>query len=277
MHTLTANTAQILGYPCEVIRAQFDARPFERHFHDTFAIGIVRSGVNAFSYRGKRIAVPAGAICIADPGEVHDGGLTGKPWSYTNISVAPELLAAISSENGEDAEPVFEQGTVTDRVTCSMLAGFFETLFVHAGSREAIDEAAISVFGRLLNSHSVARTSSPAHNTTPIADRAIEIMNDCHGCGISLGLLARETGASRYQVIRAVHASIGLTPTVYMIQLRVERAKELIQFGMPLADAALESGFADQSHLTRAMQARLGITPARLRKSGMFGQQPSNS
>ncbi len=223
------------------------------------------------------MTVPAGAICIADPGEVHDGGLAGNPWSYTNISVPPELLAAISRENGNDADPIFEQGTVADRLTCSTLAGFFQTLFVHGGSREAIDEAAISTFGRLLNSHAVARTSSPAHNAKPIADQAIEIMNDCHGCGISLGLLAGETGASRYQVIRAVHASIGLTPTVYMIQLRVERAKNLIRAGMSLADAALESGFADQSHLTRAMQARLGITPARLGKSGMFGHQPSNS
>jgi len=274
MHTLTVNTAQILGYPCEVIRAQFDARPFERHFHDSFAIGMVSSGVNAFSYRGKRVTVPAGAICIADPGEVHDGGLTGKPWSYTNISVAPELLAAISSENGKDAEPVFGQGAVTDRVTCSMLADFFGTLFVHDRSPEIIDEAAISAFGRLLNFHAVVRTSSPEHNARPIADRAIEVMNDCQGSGISLGLLARETSASRYQVIRAVHASIGLTPTVYMIQLRVERAKELIRLGMPLANAALEAGFADQSHLTRAMRARFGVTPAALRKSAMLGRQP---
>jgi len=83
---------------------------------------------------------------------------------------------------------------------------------------------------------------------------------------VPLSLLARETGLSRYGVIRAVSSAVGLTPVAYMIQLRVVRAKALIHAGMPLAEAALEAGFADQPHMTRAMKRHWGITPGGVKK-----------
>lgn len=57
-------------------------------------------------------------------------------------------------------------------------------------------------------------------------------------------------------------SAFGLPPHKYLEGLRVRRAEELIRAGLPLAEAALASGFSSQSHLNRSFKHILGITPA---------------
>ena len=254
----------VLGHPCEVIAAGFDSSAFGRHFHDSFSIGLVTSGVNSFSYRRRRIEVPTGAVCIADPGEVHDGGLSGEPWSYLDIFVPPALLGQLSRESGGSAEPVFGEGIVSDPESCRRVARFLQAVLAVDADTPEIDELALQAFGRLLDRHTLGKPTAEEVVAPPVARRAVEIIMDCRGKDLSLDHLSRETGVSRYAVIRAVSSAIGLTPVSYMIQLRVQRAKRLIRDGMPLADVALEAGFADQAHLTRSMKRLWGVTPGRL-------------
>lgn len=47
------------------------------------------------------------------------------------------------------------------------------------------------------------------------------------------------------------------------MQARVRRARDMLQKGANIADAAFEAGFSDQSHLTRNFRAIYGVTPAR--------------
>ena len=54
---------------------------------------------------------------------------------------------------------------------------------------------------------------------------------------------------------------VGLPPHAYQIQLRVARARELVAAGVPLAEVATMTGFADQSHLTRLFKRVVGIPP----------------
>ena len=51
----------------------------------------------------------------------------------------------------------------------------------------------------------------------------------------------------------------------YVIIRRVERARELLQSSqMPIAEVALEVGFAHQSHLARWTRRLLGVSPKEL-------------
>jgi AraC-like DNA-binding protein len=53
---------------------------------------------------------------------------------------------------------------------------------------------------------------------------------------------------------------VGLPPHVYLNQVRVNRAKQLLADGQPIALVAYETGFADQSHLTRHFKRLFGLT-----------------
>jgi AraC family transcriptional regulator len=82
---------------------------------------------------------------------------------------------------------------------------------------------------------------------------------------LSLAELANVVGISQYYFSRLFKQSMGLTPHQYIIQCRVERAKQLLRRGdESIADIAHAVGFSDQSHLTYHFKRLLGITPKAL-------------
>lgn len=58
------------------------------------------------------------------------------------------------------------------------------------------------------------------------------------------------------------------TPLNYITGLRLEHARNLISGGMPIEDAALESGFNDPKYFARTVKKHLGCTPSKLRTYG---------
>jgi transcriptional regulator GlxA family with amidase domain len=57
------------------------------------------------------------------------------------------------------------------------------------------------------------------------------------------------------------------TPGEYLIAARLRRAAELLSDArLPLAEVALASGFADQSHLGRRFRSGYGVTPGEYRR-----------
>ena len=68
---------------------------------------------------------------------------------------------------------------------------------------------------------------------------------------------------NRAYLIRSFKKMVGLTPYAYLLQVRVEQAKKLLVQGFTPAQAAVEVGFTDQSHLNRHFKAITGLTPGR--------------
>ena len=61
----------------------------------------------------------------------------------------------------------------------------------------------------------------------------------------------------------ATREAVGMTPHAYQTQVRVRRAKSLLQAGLPITLAAAEAGFYDQAHLNRHFKRIVGLTPGR--------------
>jgi AraC family transcriptional regulator len=86
---------------------------------------------------------------------------------------------------------------------------------------------------------------------------------------IPLADMAEVAGLSVSQFSRRFKATTGLSPHRYLLRLRVEQAGRMLRTGtLPIADVAAACGFSHQEHLTRVMRARLGMTPATLRRIG---------
>lgn len=79
---------------------------------------------------------------------------------------------------------------------------------------------------------------------------------------LSLEELARQVGFSSYHFARLFRQAIGESPHQFVLRQRLERAETLLKkTDLSLTDVALESGFANQSHLTQVFKRRLGLTP----------------
>lgn len=80
---------------------------------------------------------------------------------------------------------------------------------------------------------------------------------------LSLREIAAAAGVHPVHVSRAFPRRHGLTLGDYVRALRIDyAARELMSSRRPIADIALDAGFASQSHLTRHFRARIGVTPA---------------
>lgn len=73
--------------------------------------------------------------------------------------------------------------------------------------------------------------------------------------------LARRLGVAERSLHRDLVAWTGLAPKVLGCILRMQRATQLIGC-LPLADAALEAGYSDQSHMTRELRRLTGRCPS---------------
>jgi AraC family transcriptional regulator len=83
---------------------------------------------------------------------------------------------------------------------------------------------------------------------------------------LSLDELAKIAGVSPSHLKTLFKQTVGIPVHQYVIRRRVEYAAELLQRGdAPLADVALQAGFANQSHMARCMKRLIGVTPTVVR------------
>jgi len=105
---------------------------------------------------------------------------------------------------------------------------------------------------------------APAAPAEPQAiRRAREYLHDHPRGPVQLDDLARAAQLSKYHFVRRFRRAIGLSPHQYHLCVRAEHARGLLRRGAPPSDAALATGFFDQSHFTRVFQRVFGITPGR--------------
>jgi AraC family transcriptional regulator len=102
----------------------------------------------------------------------------------------------------------------------------------------------------------------PQGHTPLEIQRVLTHIDDMLDQQLSLADLADVAGLSPTYLIRQFKKTTGLTPHQYLIERRVERARELLMEGhRTIAEVASAVGFTDQSHLDRHFKRLLGVTP----------------
>lgn len=98
--------------------------------------------------------------------------------------------------------------------------------------------------------------------------RVVKRMEADRSEDLDLRTLASESGYSKSHFLRIFHGATGYTPHRFLIQLRIEKAKDMIKSGSSslLVDIALECGFSSHAHLSRAFRQLLGVTPSEYRR-----------
>jgi AraC-like DNA-binding protein len=247
---------------------------FPRHTHEQFGIGVIHRGAQkSLSGRGMVEAGPGDAITV-NPGEVHDGapiGDAGRSWRMLYFD--PPLIAEAARDISQGRTSAFEfaRPVIGDIRIATRFGALFPA--VTAGRQDAEDEATTPVGAQaavareetmLMLLAEVMRDGNgfvPDRSMPAPISVARSLIDDDPAAAITLADLARESGLSRFQVLRGFVRATGLTAHAYILQRRIAAARRLIAQGRPLAQAALESGFADQSHMTRMFVRTYGISP----------------
>jgi len=98
--------------------------------------------------------------------------------------------------------------------------------------------------------------------------RTLELMDAQLDASLTVDFLAREVGLSSAHFARAFRETIGRAPHQYLLTLRLERARRLLDApDAVLSDVAQRAGFADQAHFTRLFKREFGVTPGAVVRS----------
>lgn len=97
--------------------------------------------------------------------------------------------------------------------------------------------------------------------------RISEFINENLGGTLTLGEIAEVAGLSQFHFLRVFQQTTGLTPQQYVMQKRIEKAKQLLAVSdLPLVEISMQTGFKNQSHFTTLFRKFTKHTPGRWRE-----------
>jgi AraC-like DNA-binding protein len=212
--------------------------------------------VETIRYRGTRHLAGPGSVLVLEPDEPHTGGpAAATGFAYRALYPRAELFGP----GARFTDPVVED---------PQLAGRLRGLHTEIGRGAetlAVESELTWILTALVGRHAAPGPPRPRGRIGPVAaavrDRLANRLTDPP----SLTELAADLGLSRYQVLRAFRAEMGLPPYAWLAQHRVSRARGLLATGVSPAEAAARVGFADQAHLTRWFRRVVGVTPGAFR------------
>lgn len=232
---------------------------FPRHTHDQFGLGVIHQGAHrSLSGRGV-VEAGTGDVITVNPGEVHDGapiGDHGRSWRILYFD--PAIIAATVDDMSEGGTRAFEfrHPVMSGEPLVARFSALFGALTKEGAAAPLLREELLLILIAAL------RPKERSGQTTPVAIATAREMIDADPAkSATLADLARATGLSKFQLIRAFCKATGLTPHAYLMQRRIALARRLIAGRTPLAEAAFAAGFADQSHMTRIFVRKYGVSP----------------
>lgn len=256
----------------ECLKARFFRHAYAPHVHDTFALGVILAGAEAFRYRGVRHVAPAGRLVAVNPDELHDGAPARDGYAYRMLYPSVALVQGIADELGDRTAgfPAFREAIIDDREVAGQLGAahaLMEAQVLRGAPKLAVDEAFTTALSLMVrrHSHNAPRGRRLGQERGPIR-RARRHIDDLYMQDLTLDGLAGVAGLSRYHFLRAFRREVGVTPHAYLTGRRIAAAKAFLAGDAPLSEVALSCGFYDQSHFSRAFKGCTGVTPGQYRR-----------
>jgi len=261
----------------EARSSTYTRKAFRTHTHRACIISLVEAGSTTFSLEHTRHIARAGHIVVIEAGRPHacnpDAGsgisyrllaldmawLTGAVGGGAPRFPSPVLDDAELFAAWGELHQAFVSGAPTERKQALLRSCLRGLVSRHAEAATAARAAA-----PLPATASSASTPPPANANAQddsAVSRARRRIEASPGQWVPLGELAELAGLSPHHFSRVFKAATGLPPHRYQLQQAVERAKTLLCGGASICQAALEAGFADQSHFSRRFREFTGATP----------------
>jgi AraC family transcriptional regulator len=245
-----------------VTHATFPAGEFlAPHTHARAALAIMMDGSFDLLIGGRTLACDPGAA-VAEPAEErHANRLGSRGASVLVIQPHPVAVSRLGPVGKLFDAVTFRAASATAPVARRIARELRQRDGVTPLAVEGLALELMALFGRQ------RQPRRPAQAPSWLA-RVRELVHARFRNPPSMEELAREAGVHPDSVARSFSAWMGVPVGSYIRRLRLDwAAARMADRNQTLSNIALEAGFADQSHFTRAFRAHTGLTPAEYRRS----------
>jgi len=257
----------------DLLEARFVNRSTHLHFHLEVEVGVVLFGRRLVHWRSRRYEAGPGSIVVFSPGETHAGATLDRQDSAYCAFLIPETIWRQVIEWREELHgctrltfdtPVFSEPELADALVEA------HDRLPTAADPDEVGRQVVSSLKELCRRHGRGTGGGPVGESRREHDAVVQarcFIEEHYREKIRLEKLATMTGLSVCHLIRVFRLATGLPPYAYLEQVRVQKASELLRAGRPVSQVAFETGFADQSHLTRLFRRLIGLPPGRFQRS----------
>lgn len=243
----------------------------DRHVHGFHVVTLLLSRPGRVEWHlggaGTYAGRPAAGDVVVCPAFVPTSLRCERPFESISVRFSTEWLDRIAGQTGLEAGRIRPAAMRRDRFAGEAARKLADAAVGHGSGQELLAESlgtALAV--HLLREYADdSRPPQPETGLEPNRLRRVTDHIERHLDGdLSLDRLAAVAGLSPYHFLRRFRASTGTTPHQYVLRSRVERARELLEAGCGIAQAAARAGFSGQSHLHHHVRRLLGVTPGEL-------------
>lgn len=248
---------------------------FQPHSHTAFTVVVVLGGQMSAIIEERSFDLTKGAVALIDVGQTHSAQSSAV--EFLSIGISPVLVNELVTEIGvirASAEIVFRANVTHDETIEQLLNQVIAEISAHQiGHAAMLDTLVRQLAIHLLRCHLTVRKSekielSRAGPVDRRLRRAIEFMHDNFADEIALDEIAAAAYLSEYHFARLFKQICGITPHVYLANLRLDRARKLLaETTLPISEIASAVGYQSQSHFTKIFKSITGVTPRVYRES----------
>lgn len=246
----------------EAFRFKGIMQKFPNHFHEHYVIGFIEKGQRYLSCKNKEYTTSTGDLLLFNPFDSHTcEQIDDKVLDYRCINIKPEIMKKTVFEiTGKNYLPKFNQPVIFRSELVPLLQELHYIIM-----EEELDfkkeELFFFLIEQLIEEHTEPNLQSNLENTNIEIQAVCDYLENNYAEHIVLDELSTIAGMNKYSLLRNFTKLKGITPYRYLENIRVNKAKKLLEKGVEPIDAAIQTGFVDQSHFTNFFKNFIGLTP----------------
>ncbi|MHC1682185.1 MAG: AraC family transcriptional regulator [Clostridiaceae bacterium] len=231
------------------------------HFHNEISIGLIDKGECEVELYGKKYELSEKTILVIPENVVHKCKPKNyEQWNFKMLYINKQWFKSVFSEEINNSEFIFSN---LDDNFYSIANEIFRKIEEIKFGLEYEYNLLTQISSLMkLNSYDFCKIKIESIHMEKIK-LIKDYINNNYLRNITLDDLSKLVSLSKYYIVKQFEHCYGLTPHQYQINLRINRARDLLKNNDNFTDVALELGFYDQSHFTKYFREYTGLTPMR--------------
>ncbi|MFJ9290317.1 AraC family ligand binding domain-containing protein [Bacillus halotolerans] len=251
----------------EAYRFKGIMQKFPNHFHDYYVIGFIEKGQRYLACQNQEYIINPGDLLLFNPRDTHScEQIDGRTLDYRCINLMPDvMMKAVEEITGAGHLPYFSHHVLFRHELTSSLQ---ELHILISKEMQALrkEELFLHLLEELIRRYSDVTFLNSIPEPSDEVKMVCGFLEEHYAENVTLNDLSELTGWSKYHLLRSFTKQKGITPNSYLETIRINQAKKLLEQGIRPIDAAFQTGFSDQSHMTKFFKRQVGLTPKQYMK-----------